>query len=127
MRFMKKALGALSRFLRPKTKLFAVKFRRIFKVLCLQGSQKKLWTHLQDLCVRKRSCLQSSSDAFWKLFGCKFCRKGSGHIFTIFASKNEAVCREVQTDFRSFPRASFIKRIWRISSIFAFKNEAVCS
>jgi len=40
MRFMKKALGALSRFLRPKTKLFAVKFRRIFKVLCLQGSQK---------------------------------------------------------------------------------------
>jgi len=40
MRFMKKVLGALSRFLRPNTELFAVTLRHISKVLRLQGSQK---------------------------------------------------------------------------------------
>jgi len=33
---------AFFRFLRPKTKLFAVKVRRILEVLCLQGLQKKI-------------------------------------------------------------------------------------
>jgi len=51
--FMHKVLGALSRFLRPKTKLFAVEFRRILEVLCVQFLQKKLWEHFHDLCVRK--------------------------------------------------------------------------
>ena len=111
-RFTTKVLGAISRFLRPQTKLFAVKFRRIFKDLRLQGSQNKLWAHFHYLCVRKRSCLQWSSDAFWTFFACKFCRKASGRIFTIYASKNEAVCHEVQTDFGSFPRGSFVKKIW---------------
>jgi len=35
--FAEKVLGAYSRFMRPKTKLFAVKFRRILDVLRLQG------------------------------------------------------------------------------------------
>jgi len=52
-RFAKKFLGAISRFLRPKTKLFAVEFRRISEVLCLQGLQKKLRAHFHDLCVQK--------------------------------------------------------------------------
>jgi len=39
-RFMKKVLGALSRFLRPKTDLFAVKFGRILEVFRLQGPQR---------------------------------------------------------------------------------------
>jgi len=38
----KKVLGAFSQFVRPKTKLFALKFRRILEVLCLQGLQKKV-------------------------------------------------------------------------------------
>jgi len=38
-----KVLGTISQILRPKTKLFAVKFRHISKVLCLQGLQKKFW------------------------------------------------------------------------------------
>ena len=38
----KKVVGAFSRFLPQKTKLFAVKFKRILEVLCLQGSQKKV-------------------------------------------------------------------------------------
>jgi len=44
----------------------------------------------------------------------------------IFASTNEPVCHEVQTDFGSFLRASFEKSYGRIFSIFASKNEAVC-
>ena len=40
MRFTKKVLGALSRFLRPKTEVFAVKLRRILKAVPLQCSQK---------------------------------------------------------------------------------------
>jgi len=37
-------------------------------------------------------------------------KHSSGRIITIYASKNEAVCREVRTDFRSISRASFIKK-----------------
>jgi len=62
--------------MRPKTKLFAVKFRRISKFFCQQVLQKK--------------------------FGC---------IFPSYASKNEAVCCEVQKHFRSFRLSSFIKEV----------------
>jgi len=37
--FTKKFLGAFSRFMHPKMKLFAVKFRRIFEVLCKNASE----------------------------------------------------------------------------------------
>jgi len=49
--FTEKVVGAIPRFVRPKTKLIAVKFRRILKVLCLQGLQKKFWAQFHDLCV----------------------------------------------------------------------------
>jgi len=49
----KKVLGAFSRFLRPKTKVFPVKFRRILEVLCLQVLQKKFWAQFHELCVQK--------------------------------------------------------------------------
>jgi len=35
-------VGAIPRFVRPETKLFAVKFRRILEVLCLQVLKKML-------------------------------------------------------------------------------------
>jgi len=54
---IKTVVGAFSRFMRPKTKLFAMKFRRILEVLCLQDLQKKLWAQFHDLFVEKRSCL----------------------------------------------------------------------
>jgi len=38
--------------------------------------------------------------------------KSSGCIYTIYVSKNEDVCREGQTYFISFLRASFIKKFW---------------
>jgi len=55
--FAEKVLGAISRFMCPKTKLFAVNFRRIFEALRLQDSQRKFWAHIYDLFVQKRSCL----------------------------------------------------------------------
>jgi len=51
VRLTEKILGAISRIMRPKTKLFAVKFRRILEVLRLQGLQKKFWAQFRDLCV----------------------------------------------------------------------------
>ena len=63
---MKNIQGALSWFVRPKIKLFALMFRRIPEVLRLQGLQRKFWTNFHDLCIRKRSCLLWSSDAFGK-------------------------------------------------------------
>ena len=86
---------AFSWFLRPKTKLFAVKFKRIFEVLHLQDLRKKFRAHFRDLCVQKWSCFLRSSDTFWKFTPCEVYIKSSGHIITIFASKNKAVCREV--------------------------------
>jgi len=40
--FKEKVVGAIPQFLRPQTKLFALKFRRILEVLCLQVLQKVL-------------------------------------------------------------------------------------
>ena len=66
-------MGEISRLMRLKTKLFAVKLRRILKF---------------------------SPCKLYKTF------LGAFHVF--FASKNEAVCREIQTHFGSSPPARFI-------------------
>jgi len=131
--------------MRPKTKLMAVKFRRILEVLCLQGLQKKFWAPFHDLCVQKRSCLLWSSDAFWnfspfklyrkvlgafsrfmlqkwsclplssdaiwKFSACEFYRKSCGRNSTICASKNKAVCCEIQKHSGSSLLASFLKNV----------------
>ena len=115
---MNKVLGAFSRFLRPKTKQFAVEFRRILEVLCLQGSQTKLWAHFRNLCVQKWSCFLRSSDAFWRLSPCEVYDESSGRNITIFTSTNEAVCREVQTHFQRSPFARFTKQVMGSFSLF---------
>jgi len=123
---MMKFLGAFSRFMRPKTKLFSVKYRRILEVLCLQGLRIKFWAHFHDLCVQKRSCLPWSSGAFWKFSPCEVYKKSSGRIITIFASNNEAVCCWVQTDFGILHIQGLQKISGCIFTICASKNEAVC-
>ena len=107
-----KVLGAFSRLMRPKMKWLAVKFRRISEVFCLRVLKKKLWAQFHDLCVQKRSCLPWNSDAFWKFSTSKVYREISGQIFTIYVSKNEAVCCEVQTHFASFQLARLTKTLW---------------
>ena len=107
----KKVVGAFSRFMRRKMKLFAVEVRRILEVLCLQVLQKKFWVHLHDLCVQKRSCLLWNSDAFWKFSACEFYRKSYRWNSTIYVCKNEPVCCEIKTHLESFRLSSFIKNI----------------
>ena len=110
--FAENVLGTISRFVRPKTKLFAAKFRDILEVLHLQDLQKNFRVHFHDFCVQKWSCLLLSSDAFWKFSPYELYAKSFGRIFINFGSKNEAVCREVQTHFRISPRARFTKNFW---------------
>jgi len=109
--FKEKVVGAIPRFMCPKTKLFAAEFRRISEVLCLRVLLKKFWAQFHDLCVQNRSCLLWNWDAFWKFSACKFWRKSCGRNSTICASKNKAVCCEVQTHFGSSPPASFKEKV----------------
>jgi len=44
------------------------------------------------LCIQKQGSLLWCSDPLWKFFTCKMYKKTSGHIFTIDASENKAVC-----------------------------------
>ena len=124
--FYKTILGAIPRFVRPKTKLFAVKLGRILEVLCLQDLQKRLWVQFHALCAQKQSCLPWNSDAFWKVSAYTFYRKCSRRNSRIGASKSKAVCREIQTHSGSSLPASFTKSCRRNSTIFVLKNEVVC-
>ena len=108
--FIKKIMGAIPRFVRPKMKLFTVMFRYILEVLCLQDLQKKVWAQFHGLCVQERSCLLWNSDVFSKFSAYKVYRKSSGRNSTICASKNEAVCCEIQTHFGSYLPASFTEK-----------------
>jgi len=54
--FTEKVVGAIPRFVRPKTKLFAVKFRRILDVLCPQVLKKKLWRN-STICASKNEAV----------------------------------------------------------------------
>jgi len=146
---MKKVLGAFSRFMRPKIKLFLAKFRRNLEVSPCDIYKNKFIGHYHDFCVQKRSSLPWSSDGFWKFSPCKLYKKvmraimrpktkllavkfrrisdvlrlqglqkSCGRIFTIYASKNEAVCCEVQTHFGRFRFARFVKKVLGIFSRF---------
>jgi len=94
----------------PNMKLFDMKFRRILEVFALRGAWKSS-AQFHDLCVQKRSCLPWSWDALRKLSPCEAYRKNFGRNFTNYASKNEAVCREVQTHFGSSPFARFTEKV----------------
>ena len=89
-----KVLGAYSRFLRPKTKRFAVKFRRILDVLRIQG-YKKISGRIFTIYASKNK-----------------------------ASKNLTVNREVQTHFGSSPLARFIEKVMgEISRLMRLKTK----
>ena len=109
--FTEKVLGEISRVVHPKTKRFAVKFRRILEVLCLRVLQQKFWAQFHDLCVQERSCLAWHSHAFRKYSACKVYRRSSGRYSTIYMSKNAAVCCGIHTHLWSFPFLSFTKKV----------------
>jgi len=92
--FTKKVLGAFTRFMRPKTKQFAVKFRLILEVLCLQVLKKMLWRN-STICAPKNEavCLEIQTH-FGSSLPANF-TESSGRYSTICASKNETVCCEI--------------------------------
>jgi len=72
------------------------------------------------------SCFLLSSNVFWKFSAFKIYEKISGLIFTIFASKNEAICCEVQVCLRSSLPTRFPEKSYgHIFMIYVSKNEAV--
>jgi len=123
--FTEKVLGAISRVVHPKTKRFAVKFRRILEVLPCNVYKKSSG--------RIFSIFASKSEAVCRWVqmhsGCSLLAmltvKSSGHNFTIYVSKNEAVCCWVQTHFGSFCLASLIKKFWMHLLDFCVQNEGV--
>ena len=123
--FIEKVEGAILQFVRPKTKLSAVKFRRILEVLCLQV--------LKKICRRDSTIYASKNETVCcevqTLFGSSLpasFTESAGRNSTICASKNEAVCREIQTHSGSSLPASFTESSGRNSTICASKNETVC-
>ena len=106
----KKVLGAISRLMRPKMKLFAVKFRCILEVFAWWGLWRKCWAHFHHLCVQKWSCFLQSYRCILKFSPYEVYEESSWHIIMIFASKHGAVCRDVETHFESSPLARFRKK-----------------
>ena len=94
-----------------KTKLFAVKFRRILKVFTWWGLWRKFWAHFHDLCVQKWSCCLRSSDAFRRFSPCEVYKKISGRIITIFASTNEAVLPWSSDGFWKFSPCKLFEKV----------------
>jgi len=105
----KEVLGAFSRFLRLKTKLFAMKFRCIFWVIHFQRLQK-CFGRIFTIFGSKNEAACREVQAHLRFSLCKL-KKSSGRIFSIFASKNEGISLEFRTHFgRSLP-ASFIEKV----------------
>jgi len=84
---MKKVLGAFPRFLRPETKLFAVKFRCILEVVALKGLWKKFWVHYLDFFVQKQSCFHEVQMHFESSLPARFREKILGEIPRFMCSK----------------------------------------
>jgi len=106
----------------PGMKLFSVKFRRIFEVLRLQGSQKKFWARFHDLCIKNEAVFREVQPYFGSSL-LQGHRKNFGRIFTIYASKNEAVCCVVQTHFGRFPLVRLVKSSGRIFTIYVSRKQ----
>jgi len=97
--------------MRPKTKLFAVKFRRILDVLCLQGFTKKVLGAIPRFVCPKMKLFAAKFRRILEVLCLEDLKKSSGCNSTICASKNEAVCREIQTHSGSSLPASFKEKV----------------
>jgi len=102
-------VGAIPQFVRPKTKLFAMKFRRILEVLCLQVLKKMLWRNSTICASKSEAVCREIQTHFGSSLPASF-TESSGRNSTICASKNETVCCEIQTHFGSSPPPRFAKK-----------------
>jgi len=79
--------------------MFVVKFRHILDVLYLQGLQKKVTGGMSGYMCPKSKRFAVKFRRISEVFAMQGYRKSFGRIFLISASKNEAVCCEVQMHF----------------------------
>jgi len=108
-----KILGAFYFYdLCPKTKLFAMTFRRILKVLCLQVLQKKLLVHYHDLCVQRCSCLLLSSDAFQKFSPCEVYKKVLSALSRLLLPKTKLFALKIRRILDVLSLQVLQKRFW---------------
>jgi len=85
--------------------------------ICLRVLKKKFWAQYHDLCVQKRSCLQWSSDVFYKLSACKIDKKSCGRI-------SRFMCRANKHSWLQH----FVKMLWpRFIILHAHKSLLGCS
>ena len=119
-RFIKKLMGEISRFIRLKTNLFAMKLRRIWKFSpCKKKSFiKHFWVHFHVFCVQSGSCWPWNSNTFWKFSASKVYGESSVRIFTINAPQKEGDCFEVHTHFRSSLPVRFTEKVMSTLSRF---------
>jgi len=85
----KKVPGTFSRFMRPKTKLFAVKFRHISEVFTLRGLYKKFWAHYHHFCVHKRSVCREVETDFGSSPLARFTKKFLGALSRFICPKTK--------------------------------------
>jgi len=79
-RFTEKVLGAFSRFLHPKTKLFAAKFRHIFDIFALHALYKMFWAHFHNICVKNEAVCHEIQTHFGSSLLASFKEKVLGAI-----------------------------------------------
>ena len=79
-RFTEKVLYEFSRFMRPKTKVFALKFTHILKFSACKVYRKSNGRIFTIYASKKRNRLLRSSAALWKFSACKVYRKKSRGI-----------------------------------------------
>ena len=108
----KKVLGAFSRFMRPKMKLFAVTLRRILEVFVLQGLWRRFWAHFHDLCFQKWSCFLRSSDAFRKFSSCKVYKKILGALLRFMRPKMKLFAINLRRILEVFALRGLWRKFW---------------
>lgn len=110
----KKFSGHISPFMHTETKVFAVKFKRIFEVFGLQGFLDMFLQHCYNSCVHRQNCLLWSSDTFVSSLLAKFPQ----NVLEVFSSWGFSI-------WKSSTWEVFTKRFWAHYTIFTFGNEAV--
>jgi len=90
--FAEKVLGEYSRFMRPKTKLFAVEFRCILEVLCLQGLHKKISGRIFTIYVSKNEVVSCEVQThFGRFHLTRFIKKFWAHYHGVCVQKRSCL------------------------------------
>ena len=124
--FTEKVLGAIPRFVCPKTKLFAVKLRHILEVICLQDLQRRLWVQFHDLCPKTKLFVVEFRRIL-KVLSLQILQKMFRAQFHDLCVQKQSCLLWNSDAFSKFSACEFYsKSSGHNSTICASKNESVC-